>query len=205
LPRNGITDLNELISGADAALFKLINGGLGRPSLDPFMLAATWLGTGGAQASILLSLGAIGLWRRLSSAKWTALAGILGLVFGFAASQIGKHIWERPRPLLALFDVRIVGDALFAHSFPSGHTTTVFAVAAACGTMAPRYRFVLYALAAAVGLSRVYVGAHYPVDVLYGALLGYSAGYAAARLLRPALMRRQRDAVPTPQEVAEAR
>ena len=169
------------------------------------MLAATWLGTGGAQASILLSLGAIGLWRRLSSVKWTALAGILGLVFGFAASQIGKHIWERPRPLLALFDVRIVGDALFAHSFPSGHTTTVFAVAAACGTMAPRYRFVLYALAAAVGLSRVYVGAHYPVDVLYGALLGYSAGYAAARLLRPALMRRQRDAVPTPQEVAEAR
>lgn len=58
-------------------------------------------------------------------------------------------------------------------SFPSGHTTLAFALAAAVGLRWPRWRAVSLGLAAAVGLSRVALGLHWPTDVLAGAVLGW--------------------------------
>lgn len=63
-------------------------------------------------------------------------------------------------------------------SFPSGHATTAFAVCFAVSFIAPRGLPWMLAFAAAVGLSRIVVGAHYPTDVIAGALVGTLGAYA---------------------------
>jgi undecaprenyl-diphosphatase len=59
-----------------------------------------------------------------------------------------------------------------SHSFPSGHTTTAFAAATVLSALVPRGAPAFYVLAAAIGYSRVYVGVHWPLDVIAGAVLG---------------------------------
>jgi undecaprenyl-diphosphatase len=70
------------------------------------------------------------------------------------------------------------------HSFPSGHAATSFAAALILASSAPRRAWLFYVLAAAIGFSRIYVGVHYPSDVLGGALLGLLVATALLRLAR---------------------
>jgi undecaprenyl-diphosphatase len=70
------------------------------------------------------------------------------------------------------------------HSFPSGHAATSFACATVLAYASPRLRVPVYLLAALIGFSRVYVGVHYPLDVIGGAVLGVAIGAAVARALR---------------------
>jgi membrane-associated phospholipid phosphatase len=57
-------------------------------------------------------------------------------------------------------------------SFPSGHSTTVFAAAFALAALFPRWRMGFWGAAIVLGLSRIFVGMHYPSDVIGGALAG---------------------------------
>ena len=76
-------------------------------------------------------------------------------------------------------------------SFPSGHAATSFACAATLAPFVSRTgAIVLYVLAAAIAFSRVYVGVHYPIDVLAGAALGLLVATALRPL--PAALRRSR-------------
>jgi len=79
-------------------------------------------------------------------------------------------------------------DLPATYSFPSGHATVSFACAAVLALAVPRLRVPLYALAALIAFSRVYVGVHYPFDVLGGALLGVGIAIAL-RMLAAALRR----------------
>ena len=82
-------------------------------------------------------------------------------------------------------------------SLPSGHAATAFAAAAAVGSFHPRLRVPLYALAAVVALSRVYLGVHFWFDIAAGAALGHVDGERApadaARRLLDLLPRSRRD------------
>jgi undecaprenyl-diphosphatase len=73
-----------------------------------------------------------------------------------------------------------------SHSFPSGHTATAFAGATVLSALVPRAGPAFYVLAAAIGYSRLYVGVHWPLDVLGGAVIGV----ATALLLLAAVRRR---------------
>ncbi|MGI9135232.1 MAG: phosphatase PAP2 family protein [Rhodoferax sp.] len=117
------------------------------------------------------------------------LAWLCAAPFAIGLTRLGKGWIESARPaaLLDHAQMQIVGEALYKVSMPSGHTLTAFAVASALYFALPaasRWRQGwLFALAAAVGLSRVAVGAHWPGDVAVGACLGLLSGMLAQLLL----------------------
>jgi membrane-associated phospholipid phosphatase len=84
-------------------------------------------------------------------------------------------VYEEPRPLVAV-----------PHSgaFPSGHASTVFACATVIAWAAPRLAAPAFVLAAGIAWSRVYVGVHWPLDVLGGAALGVLVATALLMLAR---------------------
>jgi undecaprenyl-diphosphatase len=67
-------------------------------------------------------------------------------------------------------------------SFPSGHTMTAFAVWASLASAIPTLSLPYLLLAILIGLSRIFLGLHYPTDVLVGALLGSAIGFSASLL-----------------------
>ena len=69
-------------------------------------------------------------------------------------------------------------------SFPSGHATLAFAVAFVFAAKYPKFRYPLFALAALVAFSRIYIGMHFPSDVLAGAVLGSAVGLAVTSIER---------------------
>jgi membrane-associated phospholipid phosphatase len=121
---------------------------------------------------------------RLILWEFAALYGfiLLGVGLPSLVSTLAKRLIGRARP--SHFDS--VGSLSFRwniddwtyQSFPSGHATTAFALAAVLGFLAPRWFFAALAVAAAIALSRVTLGVHYPSDVLAGVLLGLVGAYA---------------------------
>jgi undecaprenyl-diphosphatase len=87
-----------------------------------------------------------------------------------------KQIVSRPRPFTKQYVISRVNasDLISKGSFPSGHATNAFMVAAFLGACIKRKRFVFYGIAGLVALSRVYLGVHFPSDVLMGGFLGWS-------------------------------
>lgn len=106
-------------------------------------------------------------------------------VTAFVAEQPAKAFFAPRRPFRHLVGMMLLGGKPRARSFPSGHAATSFAGAWALGSVWPRRRPVFLGLATLVSLSRVYLGAHDPGEVLAGAVLGL----ALAELLRRPLER----------------
>ena len=78
-------------------------------------------------------------------------------------SAVGERRPQLPRPLIGI---------PHSKSFPSGHAATSFACATVLAVLAPRAAPLFLVLAVAIAYSRLYVGVHWPLDVLAGALIG---------------------------------
>jgi undecaprenyl-diphosphatase len=103
-----------------------------------------------------------------------------------SVSFLLKDAVHRPRPFVAHPEIHPL-YAVHSSSFPAGHAATAFAGATVVAFLAPRAAPVLFLVAALIGYSRVYVGDHYPTDVLAGAVIGVVVGLvaiAAVRLVR---------------------
>jgi len=144
-----------------------------------------WLGTGHVQVGALLLLIAAGAALRLPTLRpgaWSLLAFALSGV----SAAILKVLAHRPRPWTEVAP-RGWSDYLrnsSFHSFPSGESTTSFALAVVLGAWFPKLRLPLMIAAAVVAAARVLVGSHFPSDVMAGAVLGIFAGQLVNRLSR---------------------
>jgi membrane-associated phospholipid phosphatase len=107
---------------------------------------------------------------------------ILGTLSLWLLVEMIKAISDRKRPFLILDNTRVIGWRERGRSFPSGHTTQIFFLMTLfihrfqLGIVAS---IALYAVAALVGFTRIYVGAHYPRDVIAGVVLGSVWGLIA--------------------------
>ena len=101
----------------------------------------------------------------------------------------GLKVWiERDRPAVADPDPETLVELPATYSFPSGHATVSFACATVLALAVPRLAWPLFVLAGLISFSRVYVGVHYPFDVLAGAVLGVGVAIAL-RMLATTLRR----------------
>ncbi len=93
-----------------------------------------------------------------------------GLAVGDASANILKHTFERLRPCQSLDSVRLLVGCGGSFSFPSNHSVNAFVIAAVFSHFFRKAAVPMFGIAAVVALSRVYVGVHYPSDVLAGAV-----------------------------------
>ena len=110
---------------------------------------------------------------------------LLALLFGALVTNIlFKPLFARIRPYEVIDGLVLLVDKQSDYSFPSGHSCAAFAAATVCWKMLPRpYGGSILLLAALMSFSRLYVGVHYPSDVLGGILIGTAAGFAAMKLI----------------------
>jgi undecaprenyl-diphosphatase len=106
-------------------------------------------------------------------------------VFAVALSDLGatllKDLLQRTRPCHIIADVHLLTGCTGSFAMPSGHASNMFALAGAVWTARARWRWAVAALAVGVAYSRVYLGAHYPGDVIVGAVWGGAVGWALMR------------------------
>ena len=172
-----MTDLNRF-------LFRLVNDAWTSPALDPCLIFLGRINDYGVVWLVLLgALAALGG----KTGRWAALAGLAALVVGLASSEVLKSLVMQPRPFLSLPDVRLLVSPPSSYSFPSVNATYAFAASSGASLTArrllgrlPVWGWGFLALAVAVSYSRVYVGVHYPGDVLGGAIIGTSIGWLVA-------------------------
>ena len=105
---------------------------------------------------------------RISLVVLAALVGLLD----YSNSFLFKHLFCRPRPCNALSGVHGFWPCPRSFSFPSNHAANIFGAAFFLSHFYRRLSFLFIPAALVVGYSRVYVGEHYPLDVLGGAFLG---------------------------------
>ena len=120
--------------------------------------------------------------------KKTRKAGIMSAVALLGSliinNNIVKNIVQRPRPFVTFTDLQIIIPTPSEFSFPSGHTSSSFAAAAVFYRHLPKkLGLPAVILAGLIGFSRLYVGVHYPTDVIAGVLMGILLSYLAEYLV----------------------
>jgi len=158
------------LADLDTALFRFINITLANPVTDAVMPFVThrehWL------LAVVLAVGIL-----IHSHKLKSVPILLGVAIVFAAcdqasAHLIKPLVDRVRPCNVVPDVHLLVGCTEARSFPSAHATNSLGCAVFLAWSVPRWRWVYFALALLVSLSRVFVGVHYPFDVVGGWCLG---------------------------------
>lgn len=166
----------------DESLFRAVNGLAGQSAwIDQFALNLS-------KSSLLWVPGIVlaGYWLWLSRREALLGAPVLAATIGiadFLGARL-KDLIARPRPCMSLMDIRQVEAACGkVFSFPSNHAINTAVAAAFLQVLYPRSGWVSWPLVGLIGLSRVYIGAHYVTDVLGGWVIGGLLGAGAAWLL----------------------
>lgn len=157
----------------EADILLWIQNAVRNPVLTPLMKTITYFGDYGmfwiGMAILLL------LYPKTRKAGWTVAAALLGSLL--VNNMILKNLVARVRPYEVIDGLQLLVEKAADFSFPSGHTGSSFAAAVVIAGLLPkRYGIVAVILAFLIGFSRMYVGIHYPTDVLFGMISGSLIG-----------------------------
>ncbi len=171
----------ELITNADIQILLLIQENIRTPWLTPIVTFLTSLGNAGILWVLLSAL--------LLIPKKTRKIGCASFIALFASLVINnlilKNLVARTRPYDAFQELAPLVTRPSDFSFPSGHTGSSFASAYVLWRRLPKTAGIpALVMAALIGLSRLYVGVHYPSDVLVGLLTGVLSGMLAQRIVK---------------------
>lgn len=165
--------MNSLIEFDHAAFLK-INGEWTHPILDSVMPILTDLHQAGPWPFIGLTM-IIGFWLYKSRARAAKTIVLIALSIGLSDAvsyRILKPYFNRPRPEFSNVKVTLRTGHHSGRSFPSNHSANNFAAANTLSYVAPQLAWLWFAIAFVIGYSRVYVGVHFPIDVIAGASVG---------------------------------
>lgn len=140
--------------------------------LDDLMLAVTDLGARGFVWVVIAVVASVFPARRADA--WRSILTIL-VTFLVVDGMLKPVIW-RDRPFDAFPDGWLIAARATTSSFPSGHAASAFAGALATSRVLPSGRALWFLLAVLIAYSRVYLGVHFPADVLAGGILGTLCG-----------------------------
>lgn len=158
----------DTIQKFDFQVLEFIQNHFHSMGLDKFFSFITFLGDKGL-IWIIISL------FLLSSKKYRKI-GVMAISALILATLLGqglmKHLVQRSRPFIDYPALKSIISAPSGYSFPSGHTTSSFAVAAVLAKKIKKYQIVFWILAFSISFSRLYLLVHYPSDVIVGAILG---------------------------------
>ncbi|MEK6589276.1 MAG: phosphatase PAP2 family protein [Nitrospinota bacterium] len=161
----------------DRNLFLMINNGWASPFNNILFASLTLLGSNYVIIPIVGIM--IYLYDRENYRKNFILM-LSSLLLGGIVIHMLKEMIDRPRPLSDMaglikegkVHINVIFEPLRQASFPSGHSQTIFTVVTVLSYIYRRYIFILFFIASLSAISRVYIGVHYPLDVLAGGAIG---------------------------------
>lgn len=165
--------LADAVGGIDRAAFILINTALRHPFLDLLMPFVTekW------NFVVPMALAALYLLVKGGrQGRWIVVSAALLIVCADASATALRSYFHRVRPCQVLQGVQLLVGCSDSFSFPSNHATNAFALAAFFAVYYRKLAIPLFIVAGLAGYSRVYLGVHYPLDVLGGICLGVTFG-----------------------------
>jgi undecaprenyl-diphosphatase len=167
----------DYLNYLDTAVFRFFNSAISNPVFDILMPFLTDLNK---QRLVLVIVGTLLLWmliRGRRSARLAALCLIVTIILSDQlSSSVIKYWLVRDRPCHTLQDVRLLVSCGSGFSFPSSHAVNNFAGALILAFFFPRAKWWFFGFAAVIAFSRVYVGVHYPLDVIGGSVIGLMCG-----------------------------
>jgi len=170
----------EVLQNLDGNILLWIQENLRSVWFTPVVIFVTNLGKAGF-IWIVLTIG-------LMLLKKTRMTGIMCavalIIFWVLNNMILKNLVARPRPYDVIHELIPMVPRLHDFSFPSGHTASSFAVAAVIHNKLPKWFGIsVLILAILIGLSRLYLGVHYPTDVIFAMFEGIFIGCLAKRIV----------------------
>ena len=164
--------------------------------INQFVVDHDWLGRSlnvmETWAVPVLAIATFGLWllaRPEGHRKWklASASALASAALALLIAQVIGKIWPRDRPFVAHPDAHVWGSRSHDLSFPSDHASAAFGIAFAVFLFDRVVGSIFIAAATFISVGRVFVGVHYPADVLAGALVGLGAALLVVRVAGPVI------------------
>jgi undecaprenyl-diphosphatase len=171
-----------MLQDLDLAILRFFNGSLINPVFDFFFktISENWF----LLSMLAIMLGII-IWKDKRRGLVIAIVAIVGLALAdIISADILKKLFCRPRPCHTFPDLRTIAGCGGKYGFPSNHASNSVVIAFILTRFYKKLNPFLWTLAVLVCISRMYLGKHYPSDLLGGAILGTLLGFGLVYLVR---------------------